>query len=121
MPHRVIFFEVVGPDGACLRNFYGELFGWQIREVPPPMDYGMVSSEDAGIEGGIGAAPEGGTGHTTVYVETDDPEATLARAEELGAKTMLAPTQLPGGGVIALFADPGNHPVGLYKPAPSWA
>jgi hypothetical protein len=32
------------------------------------MDYGMVSSQDAGIEGGIGAAPDGGVGHTTLYV-----------------------------------------------------
>lgn len=117
MPHRVIFFEVVGNDGAALRSFYSELFGWTISEVPAPMDYGMVGSEDAGIEGGVGATPHGGAGHTTFYVESDDPAATLVQAESLGASTLLPPTELPGGGVIALLADPEGHPVGLYRPA----
>jgi predicted enzyme related to lactoylglutathione lyase len=117
MPNPVIFFEVVGTDGEALRSFYRDLFGWRISEVPAPMDYGMVSSEDAGIEGGIGATPNGGAGHTTFYVQSDDPHATLTRALGLGASTLLAPTELPGGGVIALLADPEGHPVGLYKPA----
>jgi predicted enzyme related to lactoylglutathione lyase len=117
MSHPVTFFEVVGNDGAGLRCFYGKLFGWKINEVPAPMDYGMVAREDAGIEGGIGATADGGPGHTTFYVESDDPQATLSRAVELGASTRLAPTELPGGGVIALLADPDGHPVGLYRPA----
>jgi predicted enzyme related to lactoylglutathione lyase len=113
----VIFFEVVGNDGAALRGFYRHLFDWTISEVAAPMDYGMVAREDGGIEGGIGATPNGGAGHTTFYVGTDDPEATLTKAHRLGARTLLAPTELPGGGVIALLADPEGHPVGLYKPA----
>jgi predicted enzyme related to lactoylglutathione lyase len=117
MPNRVTFFEVVGNDGAALRSFYAELFGWSISEVPGEMDYGMVSSDDAGIEGGIGATPDGGVGHTTFYVDTADPQATLNRAESLGASALLQPTELPGGGVIALFADPEGHPIGLYKSA----
>jgi uncharacterized protein len=119
MPNHVIFFEVVGRDGAALRRFYRDLFSWNIREVPGDMDYGMVASDDAGIEGGIGATPNGGIGHTTFYVDTPDPQSTLGRAEELGAKALLRPTTLPGGGVVALFADPGGHTIGLYKPAPS--
>jgi predicted enzyme related to lactoylglutathione lyase len=117
MPNPVTFFEVVGRDGAALRRFYGELFGWSISEPAADMDYGMISSDDAGIEGGIGATPDGGPGHTTVYVDTVDPQATLDRARSLGASALLQPTELPGGGVIALLADPEGHPVGLYKPA----
>jgi uncharacterized protein len=119
MPNHVIFFEVVGRDGAALRSFYRELFGWNIREVPGEMDYGMVARDDAGIEGGIGATPNGGSGHTTFYVDSPDPQATLGLAETLGARALLQPTQLPGGGVIALFADPEGHTIGLYKPGPS--
>jgi uncharacterized protein len=119
MPNHVIFFEVVGRDGAALRSFYRELFGWKIREVPGEMDYGLVAGDDAGIEGGIGATPNGGSGHTTFYVDSPDPQATLGRAERLGARALLQPTQLPGDGVIALFADPEGHTIGLYKPGPS--
>jgi predicted enzyme related to lactoylglutathione lyase len=119
MSNPVIFFEVVGRDGEALRAFYRELFGWNISDVPGEMDYGMVASGDAGIEGGIGATPDGGPGHTTFYVASPDPRATLTRAESLGAKPLLQPTELPGGGVIALLADPEGHPIGLYKPAQS--
>ncbi|MGN6167034.1 MAG: VOC family protein [Solirubrobacteraceae bacterium] len=119
MSHRVMFFEVVGSDGAALRDFYRRLFSWRITDVAASMDYGMVARKDAGIDGGIGATPNGGAGHTTFYVESDDPQATLTRAHQLGGRTLLAPTALPGGGVIALLADSEGHPVGLYRPAPT--
>jgi uncharacterized protein len=117
MPDPVIFFEVLGKDGGALRQFYSDLFGWSVTLAPAPMDYGMVASDDAGIQGGIGADPEGGPGHTTFYVHADDPQATLDRVEALGGRTVLPPTQLPGGGVIAMFSDPEGHKIGLYKPA----
>ena len=117
MEDPVVFFEVLGRDGDRLRQFYGDLFGWTVSKAPPPMDYGMVTRDDAGIEGGIGVDTDGGDGHTIFYVHADDPQASLDRAEGLGGRTLMPPTELPGGGVIALFADPEGHKVGLYKPA----
>lgn len=61
------------------------------------MNYGMVpregnvSSEGIGIGGGIGAAPEGYSGHTTFYVEVPDVETALAKAESLGGSRMMGP------------------------------
>ena len=117
MPDPVIFFEVLGKDGDGLRQFYSDLFGWTVSPAPAPMDYGLVGSDDAGIQGGIGADPGGGPGHTTFYVHTGDPQATLNRAETLGGQTVMPPTEIPGGGVIALLSDPEGHKVGLYNPA----
>ena len=118
MANPVVFFEVLGSDGDALRGFYHELFDWKIDRMPPPMDYGMVApGGEGGIEGGIGTAPGGGTGHATFYVHADDPQAVLDRSQELGGSTIQPPTELPGGGVIALLADPEGHTIGLYKPA----
>ena len=58
------------------------------------MPYAMVDKEDGGIGGGIGQAPDG-NGHVTFYVGTDDPQATLDKAEQLGGKTILPVTELP--------------------------
>ena len=55
-----------------------------------------------------------GNGHVTFYVGTDDPQATLDKAEQLGGKTILPVTELPEV-TIALFADPEGHVVGLAK------
>ncbi len=46
------------------------------------------------LAGGIGAAQDGGTGQVTFYVEVDDPARYLARAEGLGGKTIVPPTEI---------------------------
>jgi predicted enzyme related to lactoylglutathione lyase len=52
----------------------------------------------------------------TFYVELDDPQAYLAKAEKLGGKTVVPPTEVPEFGLtFAFFADPEGHVVGLSK------
>jgi predicted enzyme related to lactoylglutathione lyase len=114
----VVWFEVVGKDGATLRSFYSSLFGWQIADSGTGMDYGMVAATNGGIGGGIGKSQDGGEGFVTVYVEVDDPAAYLARAEKLGGKTVVPPTEIPSVNLtFALFTDPEGHLIGLSKGA----
>jgi predicted enzyme related to lactoylglutathione lyase len=114
MGNAVVWFEVVGTDGAKLRTFYGELFGWRIRTDDPAMDYGLVSAEAPGIGGGIGRSQDGGAGHVTFYVEVDDVAAYLEQAERLGGQVVAPPMRVPGNELtIALFTDPDGHLVGL--------
>ena len=86
MAHPVVHFEVSGNDLDKLQSFYSELFGWKTNKVPGDMPYAMVEKEGDGIGGGIGQAPNG-NGHVTFYVDTDDPQATLDKAEQLGDKS----------------------------------
>jgi len=114
MSNKVEWFEVLGKDGAKLRGFYGELFGWKFQLMPGgEMDYGMTAAADTGIGGGVGTADRG-PGWVTFYVGVDDPRAALARAEKLGAKVLMPVTELPDV-TIAVLADPEGHPVGLVK------
>src|SRR3954451_22970791 len=113
MTHPVVHFEVSGKDLDKLNGFYTELFGWETQKVPRDMPDAMIEKEDGGIAGGSGQAP-GGNGHVTFYVGTDDPQATLDKAEQLGGKTIMPVTELPQV-TIALFADPEGHVVGLAK------
>ena len=113
MGQRVVHFEVIGKDGKKLQDFYGKLFDWKI-DANNPMSYGIVDAGDAGVGGGI-AAGMGGAGHVTVYVEVDDLQAFLNKAESLGGKTTMPPMAVPGGPEIAMFADPEGHQIGLVK------
>jgi predicted enzyme related to lactoylglutathione lyase len=118
MSNPVVWFEVVGSDGARLRRFYGDLFGWSIDASDDQMDYGLVAADDGGIGGGVGRSQDGGPGHVTFYVEVDDPGRYLAKAEQLGAKTIVPPVEVPSAGLtFALFADPDGHVIGLSKGA----
>ncbi len=113
MGNPIVHFEVLGNDGAAMRKFYGDLFDWEISTVEG-IDYGIVST-GSDPAGGIGADPNGHGGHVTFYVQVDDLEAALEQAKSLGGSTALEPMEIPGGGRIALFADPEGHIVGLVS------
>jgi uncharacterized protein len=115
MADRISWFEIVGGDPARLHNFYSQLFGWKIN-ADPETQYGMVSAQDAHIDGGIGPDPEGGPGYVTLYVGVDDINASMAMVERLGGKTVMALTELAEFGVtIALFEDPPGHVIGMTQ------
>lgn len=113
----VLWFEVVGKDGKALRGFYGDLFGWRFQEDPNSgFDYGMVGAGEGGIGGGIGSTPDGGPGFATFYIEVDDLDAALARAEKLGGRTVMPATDIPGMNIkFAYLADPEGHVIGISK------
>lgn len=122
MGQPVVHFEVMGKDAEQLRSYYSDLFGWEI-DAENPMNYGIVArdrntnADGAGIGGGVGAAPEGHTGHVTFYVEVPDVEAALAKAESLGGSRMMGPDKVMEGVEIGLFNDPEGHLVGVVKSA----
>ncbi|MFZ5892057.1 MAG: VOC family protein [Myxococcota bacterium] len=118
MQHPVVWFEVLGNDESKLNRFYSELFGWKI-DAQNPMRYGMVDTgTKKGIPGGIGPTSAGARPGVTFYVASDDLDASLERAKQLGGRVVLPPTQKKGGPLLALFEDPEGHLIGLVKPLP---
>ncbi|ADB51124.1 VOC family protein [Conexibacter woesei] len=112
--HPVVHFEIMGRDASLLRDFYAGLFGWEVAEVHPGAGYHVV--DDGGVGGGIGGF-EGVDPYVTVYVQADDLPGTLARAEALGATTVMAPREASPGLTVALLRDPEGHLVGLMDRA----
>ena len=111
MANPVNHFEILGSDGAALQKFYGDLFGWSI-DANNPMNYGIVAPSEGGIGGGVAASMDG-SAMVTVYVQVDDLQAALDRAESLGGKTVMPPMDVPGGPTIAQFTDPAGNLIGL--------
>jgi uncharacterized protein len=122
-PLPVAWFEIVGKDGERLRSFYSRLFGWETAEVAPGTQYGVMDAAPQGIGGGVGPSQQG-PGHVTVFVEVDDLEEALQKAERLGGKTIAGPIQFPdkrpsaqgkGSVSFAYFVDPEGHLIGLCR------
>jgi predicted enzyme related to lactoylglutathione lyase len=113
--YPVTHFEINAQDAPATQKFYRDLFGWGI-DANNPENYGMIDTKNkgTGINGGIGASRHGKS-WVTFYVETDDPAATLAKAERLGGSRVMEPMDAGGNVIYALFADPEGNVIGLAK------
>jgi predicted enzyme related to lactoylglutathione lyase len=115
MSNPVVHWEINAKDGGKLRSFYASLFDWKI-DADNPMNYGMVDSGgDGGVAGGIGQADGGAPTYVTFYVQVPDLQAYLDKAEKLGGKTIMPPTEIPGVVTIAMFEDIEGNKIGLLK------
>ncbi|GHF18583.1 glyoxalase [Amycolatopsis deserti] len=108
------FFEVTSANADRAQKFYAELFDWQVQADPQMGGYALVDT-GAGIGGGIGPSTAPGDTGVKIYMRVDDLDAYLDRAERLGGKRLVPPTDLPGDfGRFAIFTDPDGNQVGLW-------
>ncbi|MEV4512770.1 VOC family protein [Dactylosporangium sp. NPDC049525] len=122
MAQPVVHFEIIGTAPAGLRDYYGQLFGWQFDTSGPVApsvsaagDYGFATTD--GIPGGVGGGP-GFAPHVVFYVGVPDVEAALQDAERLGGTRRMGPERAPGRDlVVAQFTDPEGNLIGLAGPA----
>jgi predicted enzyme related to lactoylglutathione lyase len=127
MGQPVVHFEIIGTDPAGLRNYFGDLFGWEFdtsgpvaEAVSQPGDYGFVdpgtTGDGVGIPGGVGGG-QGYDRHVVFYVGVPDVEAALQKAEGLGGTRVMGPEKAPGGTlVVGHFADPEGNVIGVAGP-----
>src|SRR5438045_6216204 len=112
MPNPIVHFEVLGKDKTVLEDFYRAAFDWQLN--PAGDNYSMVSP-GTGINGGIGTSMDGAAGHATFYVEVANIAETLTVVEGRGGRKISGPDQVPNGPLVAIFADPEGHVIGLVQ------
>ena len=114
MPNPVIHWEIVSKDAKRAQDFFSQLFDWHV-DVHEEFKYGIVDTHaEGGINGGIGEDQEQGY-RVTFYVQVDDLQASLDKAEGLGGKTVMPPTEIPGMVTLAQFSDPDGNIIGLIK------
>jgi uncharacterized protein len=113
MGQPVVHFEIGCRDSAATQDFYSKLFDWQIQPMGPA---GMIQTGGTGgIQGHISSLGHEPHNYVTVYVQVDDIEAYLAKAEGLGGKKIVGPVKIPTGS-FAWMSDPEGNVIGLFKP-----
>lgn len=109
-----VHIELSAADAKAAGKFYGDLFGWKI-EADDELNYVQFGGGEGGVGGGfIGIDENTPAGTVVPYASTDDIEAALAKAESLGATTLMPKTEIPGVGWFGLFVDPSGNRIGLY-------
>jgi predicted enzyme related to lactoylglutathione lyase len=111
--HPIVHVEISSSDLEASGRFYSQLFGWKIEHTPE-LNYTTFQAE-GGPGGGFNPISETNpAGTVVVYVDSDDIQADLAKAESLGAATVVPKTEIPQMGWFAMFRDPSGNTVGLY-------
>jgi len=113
--------ELVTSDVDGAKSFYTEVIDW----TPRDMDMGdkgtyTIFQRAGEVDvAGCMAAPEGmqAPPHWLPYLATDDVDATVAKAKELGATVFLEGEDIPNIGRIAVLQDPVGAVFGLFKPS----
>ncbi len=116
MGNPVTWFEITSKNSVALRDFYADLFGWQMSAYPGSPPYATVDTgRDGAIGGGIGEAE--GPSRVLFFIEVDDPQAWLDRIVQAGGTMIVPVTDIPGATTFAHFADPEGNILGIYRPA----
>jgi uncharacterized protein len=112
-----IFLDLLTTDVAEAREFYTEMFGWNVAEVPfGDKDLPMLVDQD-GPWGGFTqiADGDGRIPQWVPYVSVDDLEKTTGQATGLGATIVRPRMDLPVAS-LTVFADPAGALFVLWEP-----
>ena len=125
MNGRVVHFEVPFDDADRAREFYREVFGWQIQPMPE-MDYNMVSTgpvSDQGMPSEPGYIGGGMMQRQAPYtspvltLEVDDIDATIVAVEKQGGAAVGEKMAVGDMGFAAYFTDSEGNVMGLWQNA----
>ena len=113
MAHRVARWEIAATDLKTVRSFYTKLFDWKVAGESPER-FAEIRTGN-GIDGVMIAADPGIPTFVTFYVEVDDCDAYLDKAERLGGTVYVPTTPSPveGEREFAVFGDPEGNLVGI--------
>ncbi|MHB8627675.1 MAG: VOC family protein [Aggregatilineales bacterium] len=114
----VVHIEVAAKNPAASAKFYHDVFGWEIANSGPPLNYEMFKSGN--VPGGFPSV-DGQmykAGDVIVYIDSDDLAADGKRIEAAGGKMLAPPMDVPGMGAFAFFSDPSGARLALWKTIP---
>jgi hypothetical protein len=127
---RLVHFEIHATQPAGLVDFYSKLLGWKFTRWAGPMEYWLIETGEAGrpgINGGLvqrrgPAAAEGQAVNAFVCTaDVDAIDASVQKAQSLGATVAVPKMPIPGVGWLAYVKDPDGNLLGLMQADPKAA
>src|SRR5256885_5933764 len=117
---RFVWHELLTTDPDAAARFYPAVTGWKVQTWDQNPSYRLWTMGDVPM-GGLMALPDDerrmGTPPSWLsYVGVPDVDATVRQATSLGARTYVAPKDIPVGR-FAVLADPQGARFAVYKPS----
>ena len=108
------FAELVSPAPDAALQFYGDLFGWTVEEVPALSHPYWLFRIDGHVVAGMRPIPRGRQ-RWIPYVAVTGIDETIKAAERFGARPADAPFDVLGTASMATIVDPHERIVGLWQ------
>jgi predicted enzyme related to lactoylglutathione lyase len=110
----ICHMEIPSKDFEKAKKFYGQLFKWEFTEMKE-WNYLLFKAPD-GIGGGFDHSYDISTKPGMVfYLEVDDIDATIKKAEGIGGKCIKAKSLIsPEIGFMAFISDLEGNQIGLW-------
>jgi predicted enzyme related to lactoylglutathione lyase len=110
--------ELATSDPEAAAKFYAALFGYTVdsTDMGPMGTYRILKNGDR-MRAGIMKLPPQGPQHShwLEYIAVKDVDASTRNAREIGAKTLVEPTDIPKIGRFSIIADPTGAAIALFK------
>lgn len=118
-PNTMIWNQATSRDPETALTFYTEVFGMTSTNIGDDDMFVHTLEVDGNTVGGLGGmpaeVPAEVPAHWEVFFAVDDADATIAKAQELGA-TVLSPAMDTPYGRMGQLMGPSGEPFSIIKP-----
>jgi predicted enzyme related to lactoylglutathione lyase len=129
---RITHFEIPADDKARSKDFYSEVFEWQITDVPVQMGVGtgtytiattvatdpttQLPTEPGAINGAI-VERQGRITAPVITITVDSIEDSLKKVTSAGGEIIESKQEIANMGYYAYVTDPAGNVIGLWENA----
>jgi len=110
LPGKIIWADLVTPDAARAKQFYGALLGWTFRDLSTRLEgYTLALLDGAPVAGLVQRSDPPGERHQPAwltFISTPDVDSTVGLAVAHGGKVLSATHNYPERGRQAMLSDP---------------
>lgn len=107
--------DLMTPDVAAAQDFYAAVIGWQFDEANEEYGGYVIAHQGKGPTTGIGPLMEGARPAWTMYIASDDADATAKSVQAAGGTVLMPVGDVGPLGRMGLFADPSGAVFGAWQ------
>ena len=121
MENSVTHFEIYGEEPTKLADFYRNVFGWQIEQMPG-VSYWRIqtsSAEPKALHGGLTYRAIPDLNGWMLFVNVTSLDETVALVQKLGGSVVRPKTAVPKTAWMTIVADPAKNIFGVWQADPT--
>jgi predicted enzyme related to lactoylglutathione lyase len=121
MENSVTHFEIYGEEPARLADFYRDVFGWQIEQMPG-VNYWRIqtgSAETKPLHGGLTYRASPDLNGWMLFVNVTSLDETMALVQKLGGSIVRPKAAVPKTAWVTIVADPAKNIFGVWQADPT--